>query len=238
MSGAEGDLWQNICDDLETLAVLHDSEPSRELIEELRQHPIQEWLGLRLSRSTGAKLLDQALTDLPQPLDDDSLHRLAADFADIYLVHAYRASPCESPWLDKDQLVCQEPMFEVRDWYRHYGLAAENWRQRADDHIVLELRFVAHLAGLGTHEALIDLGRFLDQHMLRWVPLFAGRVAQRCRMAYFAGVAVLTGDYLDELRDVVADATGQPRMVIEPTQDRAPDSDENVAYLPGVGPGW
>ena len=238
MSDAEGDLWRNISDDLETLAILHDREPDRELIEELRQHPIQNWLGLRLSRSSGAGLLDQALADLPRPLDSDSLDRLAADFADIHLVHGLQASPNESPWLDQDQLVCQEPMFEVRDWYRHYGLVAENWRQRADDHIVLELRFIAHLAGLATDQAIVDLGRFLDQHMLRWVPLFAGRVAQRCATAYFAGVAVLTGDYLDELRDVVAETTGRPRAVIDSEEDRAPGEEENLAYIPGAGPGW
>ena len=52
-------------------------------------------------------------------LQDD----LDADFAGIYLTHALRASPCESVWLDEENLMMQGPSFAVRDCYRRHGLS-------------------------------------------------------------------------------------------------------------------
>ena len=230
--------WWEIAEDLETLALLHDREPDGDLLAELRRYPLADWLGLRIAGSRGLAALGEALAALPHPVDRDCLDILAADFADIYLVGGLQASPSESPWIDRDQLVCQEPMFEVRDWYRHYGLASENWRQRADDHLVLELRFLARLASLGTPASLADMAAFLDLHLLRWLPDFAERVSRRCATAYFAGVALLTADYVDELRDVLTQAgfpVRQPETL--PTASEV-ELDTGVAYLPGAGPGW
>ncbi|MBO2519906.1 MAG: molecular chaperone TorD, partial [Firmicutes bacterium] len=36
----------------------------------------------------------------------------------------------------------------MRNWYARYGLVAEKKGQEPDDHVGLELEFVAHLAGL------------------------------------------------------------------------------------------
>lgn len=229
--------WREIAEDLETLARLHDREPDAALIETLRQAPIAEWLALDLAGSDAAGMLDTALGMLPSPVDQATLDALAADYADIYLVHGLQAAPMESPWLDQDRLVCQEPMFEVREWFAHYGVAAADWRQRPDDHLVLQLRFMAHLARLATMSSIADLGRFMDLHCLRWVPDFAGRVAARCATPFFAGLAGLTDAYLAGLRDLAETATGVERRVPPPpaTGESAP---QQAAYLPGAGPGW
>jgi len=234
---------QALAADLATLALLHDAEPAAALLEELASSPMRDWLALELRSEPaveGCALLDRALAGLERPVGQATLDALAADFAAIYLVHACRAAPSESPWLDKDQIERQEPMFEVRGWYRHYGLAVENWAERPDDHLVNQLRFLAHLLGeVSGPVALRDAARFLDAHTLRWVPQFARRVAARCATPYFAGLALLTLGYLDELRELLAEVTLEPRPEPGPSEPVEQPQPEPVrAYLPGAGPSW
>ncbi|MCB1989923.1 MAG: molecular chaperone TorD family protein [Geminicoccaceae bacterium] len=231
--------WSEVAEDLGMLALLHDREPTAALLDDLRRHPIQGWLGLHLGGADGARLLDLALADLPAVIDRAVVDELAADYVDIYLVHGLHAAPAESPWLDREHLVCQEPMFEVREWYAHYGLAAENWRRRSDDHLVLQLGFLAELARRGTPASILDIGRFLDRHLLRWLPDFAQRVVQRARTPYFAGLAQLTVDYAEVLRLLVVEVTGEPRRRIEADPKRAAAAPVSPQpYLPGAQPGW
>lgn len=197
-------LRQAVAADLRLLAALHDREPTAALLTELRRAPFASQLGLVLE-SEGSRqalaALDGALSALPAEIDGNVVDDLAAGYADIYLTHHLRASPLESVWLDEDHLVRQEPMFEVRKWYRHYGLGTADWRNRPDDHLVLELQFLAELLGLeAAPAALGDAARFLDEHPLKWIGLFAERVATKGGHDYFAALALLTSGYLHELR--------------------------------------
>ena len=70
----------------------------------------------------------------------------------------------------------QAAMFAVRDWYRHHNLTVRDWARRPEDHLVLQLRFVAFLFALdaggeaGSEAQLAPLdeaARFLDAHDLQ-----------------------------------------------------------------------
>jgi|DewCreStandDraft_4_1066084.scaffolds.fasta_scaffold00262_121 TorA maturation chaperone TorD len=231
--------------DLRLLAQLHDREPDAALLEELGRAPIAELLALVLEGETarsGCALLERTLADLPRPITRAVLDELAAEYAAIYLVHAYRAAPSESPWLDKDKIERQEPMFEVRGWYRHYGLEVPDWRHRPDDHLVHELRFLAHLLELHDHPAALnDAARFMDAHPLLWVPNFGRRVARRCASPFFAGIALLTVGYLEELRALLVELAGvaPPAAVASRSEGQHSEAEEPARpYLPGAGPGW
>jgi putative dimethyl sulfoxide reductase chaperone len=241
-----------VAGDLRMLALLHDRELDRDLIHALWQEGYEDFLGLHLVGEAGRKsltLLRSGLTDISAGLDAASLDRLAADFADIYLTHGLRASPCESVWLDEDGLVMQAPMFDVREWYRRHGLAVADWRQRSDDHLVNQLLFLAHLSapedGQEAGARLEEIARFLDEHILLWIGRFADRVANRCQTRLYAGLALLTAAYLEELRDLLVGLADAPRPTAEEIEARqrrrsavsvpvAPPS----AFVPGAGPTW
>lgn len=235
-----------VAEDLLALALLHDKELEPELIHLLWRDCYEDFLGLRLERERAMAalgLLREGLTEIPTDLCQKSLDRLAGDYADIYLTYGLRASPCESVWLDEDNLTLQEPMFRVRAWYARHGLAVEDWRKRSDDHLVIELRFMAHLLQ-GTSEPvdLEEVARFMDEHPLRWIDQFADRVAKRCSTRFYAGLAQLTAAYLDELRDVLAQLLDSPRPTLEEVEERmqrlrAPLEVEGP-YVPGVAPSW
>lgn len=237
-----------VAEDLRRLAFLHDHEPDRDALASLRQHHFQEFLGLKLRSATSLRsleILDQALAELPEAPDAKFLDFLAADFAAIYLNYTYRASPLESVWLDDDHLISQEPMFQVRSWFRRYGLSLPEGEKRSEDHLVYELHFVAHVLsligadGTGARDRLADAARFLDEHLLRWAGDFASRVAKRCTSQYFAGLSIVTVSYLEELRDLLAEYLGETRPTREEVEERLraasppPPKDEAAAAAAG-----
>lgn len=176
-------------------------------------------------------------------LDRQHYDELAADFASIYLNHGISSAPCESVWLDDDGLVMQQPMFAVRKIYAKMGLKAPDWRKRPDDHLVHQLQFLAVLFEDDSDAALGEVATFLDEHTLRWVPDFAHRVAQRAGTPFYAGLAMLTHHYLDEVRETLAEILGQPRPTAEEIEQRTRQTVEvelpmPSAYVPGSSPSW
>lgn len=210
------ELREAVADDIEALAVLHDREIDAGMLKALKDAGFPDSLGLKpvTQRLTEARdLMRAALAELP----DDTLDDLAADYAAIYLNGTYGASPCESVWTDEDRLVCQAPMFALREVYAADGLKAADWRKRPDDHLVLELQYLARrLRKAGGDEDERQVAAFLDDHLLRWLPDFARRVAQRCETPFYAGLALLSLAYLDALRDFLTPCLPRSERVPEP----------------------
>lgn len=235
---------QVVADDLAMLTSLHDKEPDDLLLQALREEGFPQGLGLRLIGEGGSQALDlmkRALAALPEEIDESVLNELAADYANIYLNYGIHVSPEESVWIDEENLTCQDSMFQVRAWYEQYGLVAENWRIRPDDHLVLQLQFLAHLFSVVQTETDLDqAARFMDEHLLRWLSSFSERVAGRCDTPYFAGVALLTGTYCEELRDLLATILDESRPSPEEIEERMKPSrrpeEVPVSFMPGMGP--
>ena len=232
--------WRSaVADDLLSLSRLHRTELDAPTLSVLRAQSWPDGLGLRLTSPagqtalTGLRAAVMAGPDEPEPAE---LEVLAADFAAIYLNHALGASPEESVWRDPDHLARQQPMFAVREWYRQHGVVAGDWRCCPDDHLSLELAFVAHLLSGASEAGLGAAAGFLDQHPLRWVGAFARRVAERSDSPFYASLALLTWAYLEELRELLAAGFDLPRP--EPVAEAAPPPVEPApaSYLPGCGP--
>lgn len=238
------DFADALADDAESLAALHDRELDAGMIDALRHVGFPANLGL-LPGSARAeeawRFMAAAVAELPAAPDAAALDELAAEYAAIYLTGAYGASPCESVWLDDERLVCQAPMFALRDLYAEAGLAGADWRSRPDDHLVLQLLYVAHaLRAANDDGARRALAAVLDEHLLRWLPDFAARIAARAALPFHAGLAALTAAWCDGLRDALAATLGEPRPSPEELVARAAKRPEvaPLTYHPGAGPGW
>ena len=238
------DFCAAVAQDLTQLAVLHDAEADNPLIQSLKQTGFPSALGLRLQSNSARDamaLVEQALAEMPDSPDEQYTDELAVDYAGIYLTHTYRASPNESVWIDEEHLERQQSMFEVREYYHRHGLGAANWRMRADDHLVLQLQFLAHLFGEGQrNEVFTTAARFMDDHLLRWLLPFASR----CETPFYAGINMLTGVYCEELRDLLAEILGERRPTPDEIEARMqpnkPVSVEvPITFVPGAGgPSW
>lgn len=248
-AGTDAAIWAEL---LALLIRLHDREADANLVARLHAADAPSlFAALFAAAGAGADdgaaaLLDAALRDLGPCPTPEALDEMAADYADLYLTHGYRAAPTGSVWMTEDHLERQEPMFEVRAWYDHYDLRVPDWRLRPDDHIVHELQFVRHLLNLGSPDALSDAARFLDQHVLGWAPEFCTQAVQRVRTLYHAAAAALTVDFLAALRDWLTAETGIAPEIRGNAYARARDREARAAeaqvidrpFVPGLEPGW
>lgn len=234
-----------VAEDLALLSTLHEREPDGELIQTLREIGFPRELGLRLCSKEAVeaqRVVAAALAAMPGEPGPAVLDELAADYASIYLTHRIKASPEESVWVHEEHLTHQESMFQVRAWYARYGVGTPDWRIRPDDHLALQLEFISLLlAGVKGRERLEEVARFMDEHLLRWLGDFSRRVATRCATPYFAGVAMLTDRYCEELRDLLSGILQKPRPSPQEIEERMnPRSGKAepvpVKFVPGIGP--
>ncbi len=238
-----------LAEDVATLALLHDAELTPSVLAELKQVGFPGNLGLSPvgTTSLGAfEMMRMAVASFQAAGDAALFDELAADFAGIYLTGSFGASPCESYWLSDDHLVCQDAMFELRALYAEHGLVVPDWRKRPDDHLVFQLQFLARRFDAAvTPDDWRSIAGFLDYHLLRWLPDFAGHVADRCNMMFYAALALLTDAWLQQLRDLIADHLGEPRLSREEveaslgSQREAEPVAVPIAFMPGAaGPSW
>lgn len=234
-------------EDLRLLALLQDRELDRDLVMTLWNDCYEDFLGIRLVSDSGReamKLFRLGLTDLPTELSEQTLDILAVEYADIFLSNSFSAFPCESVWIDDEGLAMQEPMFQIREWYKRFGVEVEDWRKRTDDHLVNQLQFLAHLLDAeGGNGELSDVACFMDEHLLRWIHGFTERVSGRCKTRLYAGLMQLTAAYLAELRELLAEATSEPIPSAEEIDERMRPKvsvavDMPGPYVPGATPSW
>lgn len=117
------------------------------------------------------------------------------------------APPWESVYLSKDRIIFQESTLKVRRAYLKYQFLPANYPHEADDHIALELDFMAHLSKLSLErfeeeniEALIkllhDQKEFLEEHLLKWIGEFAKQIQLSKTKHFYPQTAVLTEQVL------------------------------------------
>ncbi len=161
---------------------------------------------LNCEMETGLKILS-AWGKEPGPWD---LSDLQADYNQLFLVPPYGALPYESPWLDPEHLMFQEPTLKVRKMYRQFGVQVSEENRFPDDHIGLELGFMAYLSensltqistqaedSLRTpQEWLAAQVRFLEEHLLLWIPDFTKRQIESASTAFYRGLAYLLNGFI------------------------------------------
>lgn len=108
----------------------------------------------------------------------------------------------ESVYFNESRLVFQQQTHEVREWYARFGLQIERFNREPDDHIGLELSFIAHLATRALNvvdedpqcfDEFVEAQRqFLSEHLLGWGPAWAKLVKQHAETDFYRGVGHLT----------------------------------------------
>lgn len=227
---------------LEVLIRFFDRELDGEYLAGFQRYDVATWVSGWLATTTarqGVAELGESILSISQTPSEAALDELAAEYADLMLTNGYRVSPSASVWLTEDHLERQMPMFDVRDWYDHYDISVPDWRLRADDHLVHLLQFVAFLCRAGTKASAEDAARFLDAHILSWVPEFCRLAQPRVRQPIYACAISITPAVLDELRDALEQMTGierDLRLAAPPKASRT--LEEDAPYMPGLAESW
>ena len=112
------------------------------------------------------------------------------------------ATPWESVYRSKTKLTFQEPTLQVRALYERFGVRAPAVHREPDDHLGLELAFVATLSDLAAQATAKDDGTrltrcfeaqkdFLRDHLLAWAPACLVLVEKHAETDYYRGAALL-----------------------------------------------
>lgn len=113
------------------------------------------------------------------------------------------APPWESVYVTKEPTLFQESTLEVRRAYLKYDFLPANYPHEADDHLALELDFMAHLAELTqksfeaekndeAKKTLLDQKYFLEKHLLVWIGDFAKQIQESKTHHLYPQMAILT----------------------------------------------
>ncbi len=158
--------------------------------------------GLKLMQTWNQAALERPLADAVRELEEDYQNLLVG-------MREILAPPWESVYLTRERLLFQAPTIQVRQWYRRYGLEIENIGREPEDHLGLELIFVAHLASLavaalgdGDHARYLELIQaqrdFLQEHLLKWAPKWCKDVIEHAATGFYRGAALMVRGALDE----------------------------------------
>lgn len=138
----------------------------------------------------------------------NALEDLAVDYAAVFLAagsaDGSAAIPCESVYTSPKRMFMQEAWEDARLRYAEQGLGKDGAVDDLhEDHLALELEFMAWLVENGTVE---EQAEFLNRHLLNWVPAFAADIKRYARTDFYkaagritAAFLALEGEYLSAL---------------------------------------
>ncbi|MEG0070894.1 MAG: molecular chaperone TorD family protein [Raoultibacter sp.] len=146
------------------------------------------------------------LHDLLENAQDESLKTefftaLRQDYTYLfYMVGASHTSPYESVYRTDDRTMFGPTTLEVRALYRSFEMQLAQAESQPDDHIGLELAFLAHLFNLlqnqfGSQEdaeaerTLQVLKDFLSEHLLVFAPTYLANVQTRANTGFYRAIA-------------------------------------------------
>ena len=163
------------------------------------------------------------LTEFCGTWDPAQLDALTWDFNRLFVGPGEMlATPWESVYRSRTKLTFQESTLQVRELYERFGVQAPAIHREPDDHLGLELAFVATLSDLAARAAAAADARqltkcfetqkdFLQDHLLAWAPTCLALVDKHAETGYYRGAALLAlGSLAESARLCGADPNTNP----------------------------
>lgn len=199
------------------LGKLFYSMPDADLIRSLVQDGVFEETPSAADQPTvisGLSTLQEWSRDYAEE-PHELLADIQADYTRLFVVtERLPVTPWESVYYNDERLLFQSSTVDVRHWYARYGLEPVKGRREPEDHIGLELAFVAHLARrallaleAGNDENFQDLlsaeRAFCEKHLMVWAPLWCDQMVEYARTPFYRGLALVLRGALHELSAVL-----------------------------------
>ncbi|AJS60427.1 TorD/DmsD family molecular chaperone [Paenibacillus sp. IHBB 10380] len=177
--------------------------PSLSLIAQWRQYMMMRD---DVVLTEGGRKLQQLLSEIvPQQLmevciaEETEYRRLFDSETSIF------PSLCESTYRGMKGKDLAECMLNIHEMYAHHGIVFNKLDHEQDDHIILELEFMAVLVERtldtkrirSSHLELIDSQiQFLDRHLLQWTPQLAEDISFITRSPLYIEVANILKEFI------------------------------------------
>lgn len=187
--------------------------PNKELIDTLVDDELFDAWALETNQpevETGLALLRGFCASWSGDLD-----ALQQDYRALFVGPGHLlAPPWESVYRSPDHLLFDVHTLQVRHEYQRFGMPIPHLYNEPEDHLGLELRFVAYLCELGL--GAIDLNQpdalnpvtgeissFLTEHLLKWAPECLRLVIKHASSDYYRGCAHLTLGCIAHTNEVI-----------------------------------
>jgi TorA-specific chaperone len=184
--------------------------------------------GSNLAR--GRELLKSFCSEIRGADEEVVIGDLARQYAFLFLgVGSETVALCESAYRSEGGLLFQNAYFDIMEKYRQAGLGKREDFPEPEDHLSLELAYMAHLCRriissieTGKKEEAKKYyqyqGSFLKDHLLSWVPKFSRNLSEISPSPFYKALAYLLEGYikidfelLDSLLPAVAAKKGVSR---------------------------
>ena len=186
------------------LAAVYREEPSAALLRQIRDPRFSEALA-------GAEVrLDKDFFERPE---DELLLDLAVEYTRLFIGPGRHVSPHESVHRNADTgSLWGKATAEVLSFIEACGFRYRSAYHGIPDHIGVEMEFmreiVAREARAWRREDCRAAAKFLrteeefvDEHLIRWVPVFCQEVIEAADLPFYGEIAKLTVDFLESERE-------------------------------------
>ena len=153
----------------------------------------------------GQELMQSWVQNNPKGISEESLKEVKADYTRLFVgVGKVLAPPWELVFFNEDRMVFQEQtLCRFAIGIGVLVLNLKTLHKEPDDHIGLEMSFIAYLAELGVkvldeqdeekYKLLNDAKRqFLSEHLLLWGPAWCALVKEHAKTDFYQGLGYLT----------------------------------------------
>ncbi len=154
----------------------------------------------------GGKRLKSYLERIPEENFRQVCREEAEEYTRLFMGDNARMKSCECQYRTKeeslDSLIC---LSDIRDTYMESSVVFNKISGERDDHIALELEFMAVLSQemLGKsslYESCMELAdvqiRFLETHLMQWAPRFSEELVAATISPMYIGLAELLVEFL------------------------------------------
>ncbi|MBM7854112.1 TorA maturation chaperone TorD [Desulfohalotomaculum tongense] len=194
-------------------------EPSKHFLKILLENEVLQSFPLIDESSTLLEGVTEATRQLKKIdiLDTREFDKLHWDYTKMFIgPYKIPAPPWESAYLTEERLLFQDRTLEVRRIYLRYNFIPKYYLHEADDHIGLELDFMYQLSKMvadkfKTREIpkiitlLNDQKYFLEEHLLKWVPMLTADIIKNADTEFYSGMAKILNSYLKLDHQVVVE---------------------------------
>lgn len=121
------------------------------------------------------------------------------------------APPFESVYRSKDHLMFDKQTAEVREFYRSYGWESKFKGSIPDDHLGIELLFLTLMVEkylefedeACNSEMRNEIRRFIDQHLMSWIPEWNEHVQKHSKTISYKGIATLILACIEDINSLM-----------------------------------
>jgi putative dimethyl sulfoxide reductase chaperone len=175
------------------LSTLYRDEIPLELITAMQK---DEFLDGLLESVKGCGFLDltsgaEGMSSYLKSGDANKLYKeLSYDYADIFLnAGPNPVFPYESVHVNKEPVVMQKPVFELREFFRKAGVHKSPEYKDLEEHIAVEMELLRYLLEKGKGDLYKD---FFKNKYLQWVASFCDQLATSAQTDFYQALAHFT----------------------------------------------